>query len=369
MPVVCVLIAVVSALASPPAPVHDPPRTIRIADGIYVFITPPYGDVGLDGNSIAIVSTDGVLVFDSNGTPAAAEAVLAEIRRLTDKPVAYLVNSHWHWDHWYGSEVYVRAFPDVRVISQASTRAIMEGPALAFNRPGLETQLPGYLSSLEKKVDAAERATPAPADLAQLKARLAEDRFFLEQKKAVHHVYPTMTFADRLTLHMGDREIQVLHYDRAVTPGDAFLYLPKEKVLITGDLLVNPVSFALGCYPTGWLRTLERMDALDASVIVPGHGEPLHDKTLLRANMAVMRELLRSGADARTRGLDPDQAKAEVLPRLHDQMVAITGDDPAANDAFRVYLVDWYLHRVFDELSGPLTDAIAPIPAKEPLPL
>ena len=234
-----------------------------------------------------------MLVFDSNGTPAAAEAVLAEIRRLTDKPVNYLVNSHWHWDHWYGSEVYVRAFPDIRVISQTSTRAMMEGPALAFNRPGLETQLPGYLASLEKKVDAAEHATPPPADLAQLKARLAADRFFLEQKKAVHHVYPNMTFADRLTLHMGDREIQVLHYDRAVTPGDAFLYLPKEKVLITGDLLVNPVSFALGCYPTGWLRTLERMDALDASVIVPGHGEPLHDKTLLRANMAVMRELLR----------------------------------------------------------------------------
>ena len=151
MPVVCLLIALVSALASPPAPVHDPPRTVRVADGIYVFITPPYGDVGLDGNSIAIVSTDGVLVFDSNGTPAAAEAVLAEIRRLTDKPVNYLVNSHWHWDHWYGSEVYVRAFPDIRVISQASTRAMMEGPALAFNRPGLETQLPGYLASLEKK--------------------------------------------------------------------------------------------------------------------------------------------------------------------------------------------------------------------------
>ena len=103
-------------------------------------------------------------------------------------------------------------------------------------------------------------------------------------------------------------------------------------MLITGDLLVNPISFALSCYPSGWLQTLERMDALDTAVIVPGHGEPLHDKTLLRANIGVMRELLREGADAKRRGLDPDQAKAEVMPRLHDAMVSMTGDDPARND-------------------------------------
>ena len=120
---------------------------------------------------------------------------------------------------------------------------------------------------------------------------------------------------------MGGREIQVLHHDRAVTPGDTFLYLPKEKVLITGDLLVNPISFALSCYPTEWLTTLERIDALDATVIVPGHGEPLHDKTLLRATMDVFRVLLKEGADAKARGLDPDQAKEEIFPTLHDLMV------------------------------------------------
>ena len=348
------------AAASP----HDPPRTIPIADGVFLFVTPPYGDVGLDGNAVAIVSDDGVLVFDSNGTPAAAAAVLAEIRRITDKPVKYLVNSHWHWDHWYGSETYLRAFPDLRVITHQATRAMMTGPALEFNRPGLETQLPGYIGSLDKKVDAAEHTTPPPADLPKLKALLEDDRFFLEQKKGVQHVFANMTFSDGMTLYLGDRTIQVLHYDRAVTPGDTFLYLPKEKVLITGDLLVNPISFALSCYPSGWLHTLERMDALDTAVIVPGHGEPLHDKTLLRANIGVMRELLREGADAKRRGLDPDQAKDEVMPRLHDAMVSMTGDDPARNTAFKIYLVDWYLHRVYDELTGPLTDEISPIPPK-----
>ena len=65
-----IALALASLAAAPPA-THAPPRMVRVAEGIYQFITPPYGDVGLDGNSIVITSTDGVLVFDTNGTPAA----------------------------------------------------------------------------------------------------------------------------------------------------------------------------------------------------------------------------------------------------------------------------------------------------------
>jgi glyoxylase-like metal-dependent hydrolase (beta-lactamase superfamily II) len=341
---------------------HEAPKKIAVGDGIFVFTTPPYGDVGLDGNSVVILSPEGALVFDTNGTPAAALAVLAEIRKMTDQKVRYVVNSHWHWDHWYGTEVYKDAFPDVRIITHEKTRTMMMGPALAFNRPGLETQLPAYLDSLAKRVAAAAASTPPPPELPKLEHLLAEDRFFLAQKAAVRHTFSNVTFTDRVTLYLGGREIQVRHEGPAVTPGDAYLYLPKEKVLITGDLLVNPVSFALSSYPTGWAQTLEKLDALDATVIVPGHGEPLRDKELLRATLDVFRELLRGGKEARERGLDPDQAAASILPRLHPLMAKITRDDPAVNEAFRVQLVDWYLHRVYDELAGPLRDDIAPIP-------
>ena len=346
------------------AQILEPPKRVQVAEGVNVFMTPPYGDVGLDGNSVVILSTEGVLVFDTNGTPAAAEAVLAEIRKLTDKPVKYVVNSHWHWDHWYGTEVYRRAFPDVRVISHEKTRELMMGPALAFNQPGLDQQLPGYLDDLAKRVAAAEAATPPPANLPRLKSALAMGRFFLDQKRGVHHTFADLTFSDRLTLHLGEREIQVLNYGRAVTPGDAFLYLPKEKIVVTGDLLVNPVSFALGVYPTGWLQTLEKIDALDATAWITGHGEPLRDKTLLHATMDVFRELLRQGREAKAKGLDPDQAKDAILPNLKELRSRITKDDPRQNELFAVYLVDWYLHRVYDELAGPLSDAITPPPPR-----
>ena len=328
------------------------PSRTELAPGIYLFQTAPYGDVGLDGNSIAVTSTDGVLVFDTNGTPAASAAVLAEIRKITDKPVRYVVNSHWHWDHWYGTETYVNAFPGVRVIAHEKTRAMMAGPAIEFNRPGLETQLPAYLASLETRAAADPKLAPL----------VAQDRFFLDQKKNARLVVPNVTFSDRLTLEMGERHIEVLNYGRAVTPGDTFVFLPKERLLLLGDLIVNPVTFALSGYPTEWLRALERIDALDAATIVTGHGAPLRDKNLLHTTMEVFRVLLREGKASKEKGLSADQAKDAIMPGLRELMVSITGDDPGRNAAFKQQLVDWYLHRVYDELDGPLSDAIAPIP-------
>jgi len=330
------------------------PQRIDVAEGVYLFVSKSYGNAGLDGNSVVIVGRDAVLVFDTNGTPASAANVLAEIRRITEKPVRSIVYSHWHWDHWYGTEAYTAAFPGVQVIAHEKTKTLMAGPAIEFNRPGLERQLPGYIAMLEKRA-ASDPAVQPELDVA---------RFFLDQKTRARLVLPGTTFTDRLDLDLGGRRVQLRHDERAITPGDTFLYLPDDKIVVTGDLLINPVTFGLSSYPTGWLKTLEDIDRLDAAVLVPGHGEPLRDKILLHATMDVLRALLQEGKAAKARGLDADQAKEEILPRLHDLRVRITKDEATLNDQFTVYLVDWTLHRVYDELNGPLSDAIASIPAK-----
>ena len=344
------------------APTRPAPRKIEVAPGVFVFMTAPYGAVGLDGNSIVVLSHDGVLVFDSNGTPAAAAQVLSEIRAMTAQPVRYLIHSHWHWDHWYGAEVYKNAFPDVAIVAHEKTRALMAGPAIAFNKPGIERQLPDFIRSIEERIAAGESATPPAADLPALREARDDARYFLEQKNRVRHTLPTRTFSDRLDITLGGRQIQILHFGRAVTPGDAVMYLPEQRVLATGDLIVNPITFALSSYPTEWVQVLEKLNALAADVIVTGHGEPLRDKTLLHATLDVFRVLLNEGKAARARGFDADEAKDSLMPALQPLMVTITGDAPARNAAFRTQLVDWFLHRVYDELAGPLTDDIAPIP-------
>lgn len=346
------------------APTRPAPTKIEIAPGVLVFMTAPYGDVGLDGNSIVVLSGDGVLVFDSNGTPAAAAQVLSEIRALTNQPVRYVVHSHWHWDHWYGAEVYRNAFPGVQIIAHEKTHALMAGPAIAFNKPGLERQLPDYIRSLEQRLGAGEAATPPAADVPGLREALEEARDFLEQKNRVQHTLPTRTFSDRLDITLGERQVQILHFGRAVTPGDVLMYLPKERIVAVGDLIVNPITFALSSYPTEWVGALDKLDALAADVIVTGHGAPLRDKALLHATRNVFRVLLKEGKAARDKGLEADQAKEAIMPSLQPLMAKITGNVPARNAAFRTRLVDWFLHRVYDELSGPLTDDIAPIPAR-----
>lgn len=354
------LAGVVTPLPAQPTVV---PTRIDVAEGVYLFQTPPYGDAGLDGNSAVIVSDEGVLVFDSNGTPSAAAAVLAEIRRLTSQPVKYLVNSHWHWDHWYGAQVYKDAFPGLEIITHERTRQLMAGPAIAFNQPGLDTQLPAHISSVEQAL-ARARSAPPRGDTTALLAHIARDRSFLDEKRNTRHTLATRTFTDSLVIQLGRRKVVVRHTDRAITPGDAWLWLPDERIAVLGDLLINPITFALFCYPGGWIRTLQSIDALDAAVLVPGHGDPMRDEALLKATTALLMRERSLAAGARARGLPVDQAKAGILAdaeilRLRE---TITGGVAARNDAFALYLVDWFVRRVYQELDGSLDDSIPRLP-------
>src|SRR6187551_583697 len=96
-------------------------RTVRVAEGVYAFITPEERSSFQAGNSIAIVGDDGVLVFDTGNIPSATQRQIAEIRKLTDKPVRFVVNSHWHPDHTLGNAEYRKAFPGVIVVGTSAT--------------------------------------------------------------------------------------------------------------------------------------------------------------------------------------------------------------------------------------------------------
>jgi glyoxylase-like metal-dependent hydrolase (beta-lactamase superfamily II) len=111
---------------------------VKVTDGVYAFISSdPTKDI-VNGNSVAILCERGVVVFDANSMPGEARAVLAEIRKLTDKPVRYVINSHWHWDHWLGNQVYKEAFPDCEIISTSETRRIIETRFQRFYKSEME---------------------------------------------------------------------------------------------------------------------------------------------------------------------------------------------------------------------------------------
>ncbi|HET7871403.1 MAG TPA: MBL fold metallo-hydrolase [Terriglobales bacterium] len=327
-----------------------------VADGVYLFTTSPYADVGFCGNSVAIISDEGVLLFDSAATPETAQAVLAEIRKLTAKPVRYLVNSHWHWDHWGGNQVFLEAFPGLEIITHEKNRKMMLEVEPRWNEKGLNEDLPQFLRGFEKQI-ADAKAKHLPEDrIKRAEERLAADRKFLDQKRSLRKTYPNLTFSDSLNIVLGNREIAIMH-GSAITPGDTFVYLPKEKILITGDILLSPYPYAIGgTYPAEWLATLNRLAALDPQTIVPGHGEAVTGGELLANNIALFKEVIRQVSVSKGHGITQEQT-VKALGEQGAELAAKVGiRNPEAVSAFKGYFLDVFVKRVYRELDGPLGD-------------
>ena len=185
----------------------------------------------------------------------------------------YVVNTHWHWDHAHGNQIYG---PDVTVIGHEYTRAKLAAGDSMQGRSYemfITTGLPARIADLKAKLAAA----PA-AGRAALESQLAIAETQLAGSKVLVPAPPTLTFTDHLTLTRGGREIRLLYLGRAHTGGDIVVFLPKERLVITGDLLVEGTSY-LGDGFIGRLagRRSRRLRALD------------YDLTLARPRQSVFR--------------------------------------------------------------------------------
>src|SRR4029079_8716517 len=132
-------------------------QMVPIADGLSQFITAPDGYVP-NGNSVVIVNDSDVLVFDTFTRPSTARRLVAEIRKITNKPVRVVVNSHWHPDHWSGNEVFAKEFPGVEILASEETARLMRNTGNAW---------PALLTESRSKTEAAfdkERNTRQAAD-------------------------------------------------------------------------------------------------------------------------------------------------------------------------------------------------------------
>jgi len=212
-------------------------------------------------NSGAVVLDDGVLLYDSHLSPALVEEVRAKLKPLTDKPIRYVVNSHFHGDHVGGNWAYG---PEIELITQAWTRARL----LRYY-----AELP---ERLEKRIAESTRELAGLADGPEKirKTGLLDlDRALLARvKDAKRTPLPTMTFDSKLALYRG-REVQVFFLGRGHTAGDAVLFLPDAKLAFLGDLLFTKTLPNLGDgYSADWIETLEKVLQLGATRYVPGHG-------------------------------------------------------------------------------------------------
>jgi cyclase len=357
------LSGLMAAGAAPTAAEYGRVTSRKVAEGVYLYTTSPYGDVGMCGNSVAILTEEGVLVFDSGALPETASMILGDIRKRTQLPVRFLVNSHWHWDHWGGNQVFKSAFPDLQIITHEKTREQMITVEPRWNGEGLNVQLPQYLEGLEKKLAAARAGTAPPEEIKKQFDLLKADRNFLAQKRSLRKTVPGVTFSEAMTLRLGSREISILHA-RGITIGDTYLCLPKEKILITGDLMLNPFPYAVGgSYPSDWLKTLEEFNSWKPAIIIPGHGLPRNDPGFLQSTIALFREIIRQVQDAKAHGLTQTQTQDAIRAKATPLSGYLGISDPRTIDAFPAYFLDVFVARAFEEQDHPLGDLPAGIRA------
>jgi glyoxylase-like metal-dependent hydrolase (beta-lactamase superfamily II) len=295
----------------------------QVAEGVYAIRHVDSPDTNPQGNTTVIVGERGVLVVDSSYLPSSAAEDIAQIRRWTDRPVRYLLNTHWHPDHQRGNSVYVDAFPDVTIVAHQETAKLMAAYDAA-NRERYPKRLQSMKETLAQKPDAELQKTVAGRS--RVLAELERSRLQL----------PTLTFASDLILDLGNRVVEIRHSGIGDTRGDAWVYLPKEQVLVTGDLVVAPVPYFFAGYPEGRARTLRRLLELDVQTIVPGHGDVLRDKTYMRAVVEMVESIV-SQVNAAVVRIGSLSARLEdVRPQIDvaEYRRRFAGDDPHNQEYF-----------------------------------
>lgn len=202
----------------------DFPRIVKLLDNVYAWEDLHVSMGGYTTNSLIVITSDGVLVADGQGTPAASKKLVDKIATLTTQPIKYNVICSDHGDHTNGNV----SFPaGVTFIGHPISKQLLETSAKAPNR-----------------------APDAPKV-----------------------IVPTELVADKKVLKMGGTEIQIMHVGKAHAGGDLVVYLPREKVAFTSEIFFNRIFPSMRtAHPSSWIEVLKKVEKMDARIVVPGHG-------------------------------------------------------------------------------------------------
>jgi glyoxylase-like metal-dependent hydrolase (beta-lactamase superfamily II) len=297
------------------------------------------GTVNTMSNVMVLVGEFDTLVVDSHVTPAAARALIDSLAVITDKPVRYLVNSHYHFDHAHGNQ----AFPQgVEIIGHEFTRAKLNGEIgnvleertfRSFSDP-----VPITVSSLERQVELASD----DEQRAQLEQRLQTQRDYMNAIPEVQPTPPNITLQDKMTLFQvvadGSREIQLLHFGRAHTGGDVVVYLPQDGIVFTGDMMLPGLAYMGDAHVDEWPAALEGLKSLDFDAWLPGHGPVMRSKQPIEDFQAYLRDLWDKANAMYREGVAWERAAGQIDMSNHaDNFAQIRGPGVDARAIRRIY--------------------------------
>ena len=228
-------------------------------------------DKGPDGNSIILDAPDGLIVVDTGRHPEHSAKILSYARER-GRPIAAIVNTHWHLDHTTGNWDIRQAYPQVQVLASDA----LEGALATF---------------LKKSRDQTEAMLADPKTNAMQRDQILRAYSVTDQP---HRIRPSRVVGQSGTMTIAGRQVDVRLAKLAASEGDVWLYDPEAKLAIVGDLVVDIVPFMDTACADGWLRALDEIEQTPFATLIPGHG-PVMDRAAFTAWKTAFTEFVACG--------------------------------------------------------------------------
>jgi len=220
-------------------------------------------------------------------------------------------------------------------------------------RPRVLEDYRNTIATLDRWLDQGHDDGGNPIDEARrgrIHRYIALHQRFLHEAATIVATPPDLVFDDRLVLHRGERTIEIRFLGLGNTRGDLVVFLPRERIVATGDLLVHPAPFAFGSNYREWAATLEALDALEADVLFPGHGPVLRDRTYLHQVRDLLRDLVAQVDAAVAQGLTLEETQERIT--LAEWKARFGQGDEAVERAFQSFFVDPAVKRAWELATG-----------------
>ena len=361
------LIALFTATASTAMPIVAPPNAEasadyghlqpeKVADRVHVLRQPSRLWAAVVGNVTVIEQSDGLVLIDSGGSIADGRRVVELVRAISDKPVKAVALTHWHDDHPLGLAAIRAAWPGVRIVATKATaeatRSVVGTRHDAVPEPAKFT---ARLNRVMATIDDFQARSRDPAlsaeerreyaiELAYIRSRLQRPGF------GTALVMPTETFTEAFALPDRDAPVELRFLGRANTDGDAVAWLPQQRVLVTGDIVVAPTPYGFGSFPGDWIEVIGKLKAYDFAALIPGHGAPQADHAYLDKLIATLTDVRTQVGALAAQGLPLESVRTQV--DYEAQTRAFVGDSPWGRLWFKRYWLDPITDAAYREAKG-----------------
>jgi cyclase len=278
----------------------------KVADGIYMAQARPQSMI--NSNSAIFVGSKDVVVVDSHSKPSAAASLVRQIKReITEKPVRYVVNSHFHWDHTQGNHAYRVAEEEIDFIATGATKQLMS--ELAVSR------VKASLDEAAAKVDQL-RSRASASTSSEEKAFCADQIAQLESYRAELQNYtlelPTITFDKSYVIQDKAHDLHIAFHGHAHTAGDLTVFCPQKRAIATGDVIHGFLPFIADGFPKVWPGTIDVIGRQEFDHILPGHTSLQTGRTVMLNIRDYIEELTGKVEEGRKAGRSVEELQKTI---------------------------------------------------------